>query len=411
MTKILRDKILNLILVLCICLGCVGCAHLVSSRELTPNENSLVESANSFGFKLFQEIAGEEGDKNIFLSPLSISMALEMLYNGAGGTTREAMQTTLGLSGLATQEINESYQSLIELWTGLDQKTKFEIANSIWLRQGYQIEPEFIDSSRTYFDAEIGEIDIRNLSAASEAINAWVKRNTHGKIKRIGVLFGPDTMYVVVNATYFEGTWTYRFEEKRTKDDWFILPDGSKKECKMMHLRGKLQYLHNSNFQAVNLPYGNGYFSMTIFLPNSDKDIDSLIAEFNQENWSQWINSFTETEGRMILEFPKFTLEYEVKLNEALKALGMEVAFDLEAADFSGIVKNPIPPLAIEEVKHKTFVEVNEKGTKAAAVTHAVNPPGPPLPVMRVDRPFVFVIQESHSQTILFIGKIVNPAP
>jgi len=398
-------KILSFALVLLLCIGSTQCASTtVSARELTEAEKALVESDNSFGFKLFQNIAAAEKDKNVFISPLSVSMALGMTLNGAAGSTREAMETTLELSGLTMQEINESYQSLIELLTGLDPKVIFQIANSIWYRQELSFEQDFIDLNKIYFDADVTGLDFGDPDAAN-VINRWVDDNTNGKIEEIvdAEDLAVDVMFLI-NAIYFKGTWTYEFDPASTRDDLFNLPDGSQKACKMMMQEGDFQYFEDSDFQAVDLPYGDGDFSMTIFLPHPQKDVDSLVAELDQDNWNQWIGSFSEEE--LMLEFPKFKLEYELNLNEALEALGMGIAFTPAEADFTRMRKSG--GLWIDEVKHKTFVEVNEQGTEAAAVTSAGMTEFCP-PSMRVDRPFIFVIREHHSETILFMGKIVEP--
>jgi len=402
-------KILNFSLVLLLCIGLTQCTeNPVSpiSRELTLAEKQLVKSDNKFGFKLFKEIIKEEKDKNVFISPLSVSMALGMTYNGANGSTQEAMQATLELSGLTIQEVNESYKSLIELLTGLDPKVQFQIANSIWYRQEFSFEEEFINLCKTYFNALVRGLDFNDPNAA-DTINGWVEENTNGKIKEIvDKPIDPLIVMFLINAIYFKGTWTYEFDEKLTKDDWFYLPDGSRKPCKMMEQRSEYNYFSNPDFQAIDLPYGDGDFSMTIFLPHPQKDIDSLIAEFTEENWDNWINSFSKDSGDIYI--PKFTLEYGIKLNDVLKALGMEIAFDPYRADFTRMYKPG--GIWIDKVKHKTFVKVNEEGTEAAAVTSVemgfVSVSGF---YMRVDRPFVFVIRENKSQTILFMGKIVEP--
>jgi len=401
-------KILNLTLVLLLCIGLMQCTESpVSpiSRELTPAEKQLVKSDNKFGFKLFKEIVKEEGDKNVFISPLSVSMALGMTYNGASGSTQEAMQTTLELNGLTIQEVNESYKSLIELLTGLDPKVQFQIANSIWYRQELSFEEEFINRCKTYFNALVRGLDFNDPNAA-DTINKWVEENTNGRIEEIvDKPINPLIVMFLINAIYFKGTWTYEFDEELTKDDWFYLPDGSRKPCKMMEQRSEYNYFSNADFQAIDLPYGDGDFSMTIFLPHPQKDIDSLIAEFTKENWDNWINSFSKDSGNVYI--PKFTLEYGIKLNDVLKALGMEIAF-CPSADFTRMYKPG--GIWIGKVKHKTFVKVNEEGTEAAAVTsvemRVVSVSGF---YMRVDRPFVFVIRENKSQTILFMGKIVEP--
>ena len=403
---------LNSALLLCICIGFIQCnTRSVSpdpkvSRELTPAERTLVQSDNKFGLKLFKEMIKEEKDKNVFVSPLSVSMALGMTYNGANGETQEAMQKTLELDGLTIQEVNQSYKSLIELLKGLDPKVRFQIANSIWYRQSLTFEEGFINLNKTYFTAEVSGLDFNDPKAV-DIINGWVDKNTNGKIKEIvAPPIDPLTVMFLINAIYFKGFWTYQFDKKLTKDDWFTLPDSSTKPCKMMNQKGEFKYLQNDNFQAIDLPYGDSDFSMTIFLPNPKVDIDSLIGEFNQENWDLWINSFSKRE--VILEFPKFTLEYELKLNDVLKALGMGIAFDPNQADFTKMYKGP-ENAYISKVKHKTYVEVNEEGTEAAAVTSVEMEMTSAPPWMRVDRPFVFVIRENKSRTMLFMGKIVEP--
>jgi serine protease inhibitor len=415
MSKILRETKsvgLNFALLFCICIGLMQCStHSVSpdpkvSRELTPAERTLVQSDNKFGLKLFEEIVKEEKDKNVFISPLSVSMALGMTYNGANGETQEAMQKTLELDGLTIKEVNESYKNLIELLTGLDPKVRFQIANSIWYRQSISAKEEFINLCKKYFDALVTGLNFDD-PAVVDIINAWVKENTNGKITEIvDAPIDPLTVMFLINAIYFKGTWTYQFDKDETKDDWFRLPDGTKKPCKMMEQRGFYKYLESDDFQAVDLPYGDGDFSMTIFLPYWNTNIDSLIAKFDQENLNYWLSCFSSDSGDIYI--PKFTLEYELKLNEALKALGMGIAFTT-AADFSRMYENVT--VWIDEVKHKTFVEVNEEGTEAAAATvvQITYGPGPPGFWMRVDRPFVFVIRENKSQTILFMGKIVEP--
>lgn len=406
------SKVFNCGLLLCLCIGLLQCGtrsaptnHRVS-RDLTAAEKSIVDSDNRFGLKLFSQIIEEEKDKNVFISPLSVSMALGMTYNGANGETQEAMQKTLELDGLTLQEVNESYKSLIELLTGLDPKVRFQIANSIWYRQELSFEKEFIDLNKTYFNAEVKGLNFSDPNAA-KTINGWVDENTNGKIKEIvDDPIDPLLVMFLINAIYFKGTWTYEFDKNLTKDDWFVLPDGSKKACKMMEQEGEFRYFQAADFQAIDLPYGDGDFSMTIFLPCPGKDIDSLIMEFDQKNWDLWMGSFFNQ--KLTLQFPKFVLAYELLLKDVLKKLGMAVAFDPDRADFTKMYKGP-ESLFISKVKHKTFVDVNEEGTEAAAVTSVEIGITSVGNFMRVDRPFVFAIRENKSQTILFMGKIVEP--
>jgi len=332
---------------------------------------------------------------------------LGMTYNGANGETQEAMAEALELSGLTLQEVNESYQSLIELLRGLDPKVQFRIANSIWFRQDREPEKEFIDLCKEYFDALVRSMNFADPNAA-KIINGWVYDNTNGKIEEIvDDPINPLIVMFLINAIYFKGTWTYQFDEESTKDTLFTLPDGTPKPCRMMEQRGFYRYFSNDDFQAVDLPYGDGDFSMTIFLPKPKVEINSLIAEFTPENLSYWLGCFSSDSGDIYI--PKFKLECGPGLNRVLKTMGMEIAFT-DAADFSKMYKGG--GVWIDTVIHKTYVEVNEEGTEAAAVTVVVMIQSTAEPSgfhMRVDRPFIFLIRENVSQTILFIGKIVEP--
>jgi len=379
------------------------------SLDLTAAEKSLLKSDNKFGFKLFQEVVKEEKDKNVFISPLSVSMALGMTYNGANGSTQEAMKSTLELNGLTLPEVNEAYQHLIELLSGLDPNVLFQIANSIWYRQGWTFEEEFIQLNKTYFNALVSGLNFDDPNSA-DVINAWVNENTKGKITEIiNPPIDPSMVMFLINAIYFKGTWTYQFDKNATREWPFLLPDNSTKPCQMMGQESEFPYYENDDFQAVNLPYGKGDYSMIVFLPKWGKNVDSLIAKLRQENFDAWLSEFHSDSGKVCL--PKFTLEYELKLNDALKALGMSIAFDPDQADFTKM--HPGPGLFISEVKHKTFVDVNEEGTEAAAVTSVgialSSYPPPDIFELLADHPFVFVIRENQSGAILFMGKIVEP--
>lgn len=375
-------------------------------RQLSIAEGELVEADNTFAFKLFKEINDQEGDKNIFVSPLSVAMALGMTYNGAAGSTQQAMQEVLELQGMDLQEVNESYRSLIDLLQDLDQQVEFTLANSIWYRNTMTFEQDFIDLNRDYFDAEVTAIDF-SAPSASQTINGWVDEKTNGRIPEIVPQTIPDyiVMYLI-NAIYFKADWTYQFDKSRTSDAPFRLIDGSEVTVDMMEHGGEIpvRYLWNEDLMAVELSYGGDAYVMTILLPYELGNINDVLAGLTQENWSGWLGDLYK--GEVYVRLPRFTLEYELTMNDVLTALGMGVAFS-DTADFT----NMYAPggLYIDEVKHKTFVKVDEEGTEAAAATSVgigvVSAP----PMFVVDRPFVFVLREKLSGTILFMGKVVDP--
>ena len=270
------------------------------------------------------------------------------------------------------------------------------------------VENQFIDLNKNYFDAEVRALDFRKPEAI-RIINSWVNSKTSGKIKDVINYIDESTMLFLINAIYFKSNWTYEFNKNLTKDDYFNLTDGSKLSCKMMNQSGDISYFETSEFQAADLPYSNRQFHMSIFLPKEYISIDSVIATWNPINWKIWVSQFRTTFGNLSL--PKFKLEYRLSLVNTLKSMGMEIAFNPEQADFTNI--NPNDNLFIDEVLHKTYVNVDEEGTEAAAVTAisiGITSIGPSGFVMRVDRPFMFVIWESQSNTILFLGKIVSPS-
>lgn len=376
-------------------------------RALTQTEAQLVSSADKFGLKLFKKVNELEQNKNLFISPLSVSLALGMTLNGANTSTYDSMRNTLELPNISQENINEAYKSLIELLTGIDPKVNFKIANSIFYRNTYTFEKDFIEVNKKYFDALVQGLNFNN-PATVNIINQWVKENTNGKIEKIVDSIENDIVMFLINALYFKGTWKYEFDKKNTKDDWFTQPNGARSTCKMMVQESEFNYLANEDFQAIDLPYGDGAFSMTIFLPKQNRDVNSFIANITESNWNNWLNNFSKQNVKLYL--PKFKLEYEIQMKEVLTALGMGIAFDPYNADFTKLYQGA-ERVYISKVKHKTFVDVYEEGTEAAAVTSVeigITSVGQDI-VMRCDRPFVFVIREKNSNSILFIGKIIKP--
>ncbi len=376
-------------------------------RDLTAAEEELIQSDNAFGLKLFREIdVQEDADANIFISPLSVAMALGMTYNGAAGETQAAMQETLELQGLTIDEVNESYRSLIDLLRNLDPTVEFLLANSIWYREGFPVIQDFLDVNREFFDAEVTGLDFDSPSAAP-TINAWVDEQTNGRITEIvDAPINPLLVMFLINAIYFKGDWTFQFDKDLTSNAPFFLEGGGQVQVPMMRSPGEIEIGHywDGDVEAIDLPYGGKAYSMTIVMPVGDGGLSELVQSLDAGRWAEIIAGLTTVESQVWM--PKYTLEYELELNDVLKALGMEIAFDEFNADFSNISDWL---LYISKVKHKTFVDVNEEGTEAAAVTSVEVGVVSMPPTVVVDRPFVFAIREKFSGTILFMGRILNP--
>ncbi|MDE0299214.1 MAG: serpin family protein [Candidatus Poribacteria bacterium] len=364
---------------------------------------SNVATANtSFGFKLLKDLQKRQPDSNIMISPLSISIALTMTYNGAVGQTQRAMAEVLDIEGLGIDTVNRSNAALRNSLENTDPKVEIAIANSIWSSQGVDFNPGFLDRNREFFEAEIGALNF-NDPQATEIINGWVDTNTNGKINQIVQQIDPATLIFLINAIYFKGSWQKEFDKSATRDGIFHLSDGGQKRVKLMYRKGAYSHLRGENFEAARLPYGEGRVSMYIFLPDRDSNPNDVIEQLNAENWSHWLSQFQDRTDNSEMILPRFKLEYEVRLNEALTALGMGIAF-VAGADFSGMGTQ----LFISEVRHKTIIEVNEEGTEAAAVTAVVGVKSLP-PAFRVDRPFIFAIHDDRTETILFLGIVVEP--
>jgi len=379
-----------------------------SALLLTSQEQSLVQSSNAFGFKFFEEILKESKEKNVFVSPFSVSLALGMTYNGARENTKNQMHTTLEYGGLSLEEINQAYRSLIDLLISIDPSVAMNIANSIWYKDIFDVLDDFIAAAVSFFDAIVEAMDFSDPSAA-DTINSWVEEMTHGKIDKIvDGSISPGTVMFIINAIYFKGKWAKEFNPANTYDQTFYESDTKKISVKMMSVETKLRYLETSEFQTVDLPYGNGYFSMTIFLPKEGINVDEFLANFNDDNWQKWTSSLSLT--NVCLQLPRFEMEFGLSLKEILFALGITDAFSFSKANFSGISAEQI---FVNDVNHKTYVKVNEEGTEATAVTSveiSVTSVQPMDPIhMLVNRPFVLLIHESHSRIVLFIGKVVSP--
>jgi serpin B len=333
-------------------------------------------------------------------------MALGMAMTGAAGTTYDEMRATLGFGATSTEnEIGESYRSLITLLRGLDPAVDFRLANSIWYRSGFTVDAGYLDRGRSWFDARISALDFASPSAVP-TINDWVSAATAGRIPTILDGIEDDQVMFLINAIYFKGSWRTRFDPSRTVTAPFHAVGGDQ-SAKQMRREGTIRWLRTPDFEAVDLPYGNAAYSMTVVLPNPGRSVEEVAASLQGSAWSTWMGQFGDAEVELAL--PRFKLEWERKLIPDLQALHMRAAFVDGGADFSRM-SAPSTQLFISLVKQKTYVDVNEEGTEAAAVTN-VGISVTSLPVRRpfvVDRPFIIVLRERLSGTILFMGKIVR---
>ena len=377
--------------------------------ELDEKSAQLIEAENEFGFELYQHVfSSETKHDNIMVSPLSVSLALAMTYNGANGETKTAMEKTLKVYGLTPDEINKSYQTLVKALKNLDKKVILEIANAIFYREGFQVEKDFVSINNNYYDAKVSALDFGSPNAV-KTINNWVADKTNDKIETILDNITSEQVMFLLNAIYFKGPWKSKFEKKNTVKNDFHLENGSTVQVDFMQQTNTALFASNELFSAIRLPYGQGNFNMYVFLPHTEKTLQDITDNLNKDNWETWMENFSEQ--NVNIQFPKFKYEYEIKLNDVLSEMGMELAFSRYNADFTGINRNG--HLYIDYVKHKSFIEVDEEGTEAAAVTvvaidYTSVGPGGNIPFI-VNRPFMYAITEKSTGAVLFMGTVKNP--
>jgi serpin B len=377
--------------------------------NLDEKSAQLIEADNTFGLELFQQIRNESTEENIMISPLSISVAFAMAYNGADGKTKTEMENAMKLNGLSPEQINNSYKMLINALQSLDKEVVFELANAIYYADEFQVKPDFLNINKTVYDAEVEKLNF-NSQAAVDRINNWVAGKTHDKITKIIENLSPLDRMVLLNAVYFNGIWTNKFDENSTHNLTFTKIDGTTIEVPMMQKEEKLEYLSNSMFSAVKMPYGNGQYNMLVLLPASGKNSPDVIKSLSISEWKNKLSQF-ETKDHVVVTMPRFKFAFEIKLNNVLKKMGMNKAFEPFVADFSKISDTD---LYISSAMHKSFIDVNENGTEAAAVTaitFTTTSAGnePPKTIFYVDKPFVFAITEKDTDAILFIGEVNHP--
>jgi len=370
----------------------------------------LIQADNALGFGLFKQVCDLSEKENIMISPLSVSYALGMTYNGAAGSTLDAFNEVLHFGDLSSEEVNESYKDLMEQMLNLDEKVEFSIANSIWYRLGFEVLSEFIQTNEEYFDAAVKEVDFSD-PLTLDLINGWIEDKTRDRIQdMLDYIPGNAVMYLI-NAIYFNAPWKYEFDKSEGYQGDFYLEDGNRHTADYMRVSGNYQYTTNKDFTAVELPYGDSAFSMVVMLPPPGNQVSDLITSMDVGKWNAGFENSIYTGVQ--IDLPKFKYEFRELLNEPLTQLGLGVAFEPGLADFSRIT--PTQDLWISRVIHQTFIDVQEEGTEAAAATivemlERSSPGGGGVAIpFKADRPFLYLIKENSTGAIVFMGKVGKP--
>lgn len=381
-------------------------------RVLQEHEVQTVQASSDFAMDLFQQLnKGEEA--NQFYSPYSIHLALSMAMNGNDGEALKEYLDVLRFDGQSKEEANLGAKELTEFLLQVDPKVKMAIANAIWYRQDYQVKVPFKNTVQQYYNAEIAGIDVFDPRSVN-IINGWIERQTEGLIKDMLDQVRPDAVMYLVNAIYYKADWKFRFDPARTQKESFYVSPGHEVKVDMMSFKeaAPIKAFQGENFQYLEIPYSTGQYSMGILLPDGH-DLEGTADHLTAENLTLWRNGAGER--NVLLKMPKFKLQHKIEnLKEDLIDMGLEIPFDFDPRNFTLLFDNPTDLLKISRVIHDAVIEVDEKGSEAAAATvvEAVElvsmPTGPQ--VITLDRPFVFFIQEKHSGALLFMGKLSDPS-
>jgi len=378
-------------------------------REISATEESIITSSNDFSFDILTRINEETPDKNLFISPLSISTALSMLVNGAKGETKEGILNSIHQSGLTDEEINGAYKSLSDFLTNLDPKVLMKLANSNWYHDELNVKNGFKSILLEYYDAEIKATDFSN-PEIHNVVNKWIEEKTEGKIKDMLEQLPSNTVMLLVNAIYMKAMWQYEFDEDLTQKRDFYLSSGNSVKSDMMFSEGVKVNLHSDNeVKFVEIPYGNGQFTFTILMPSESDQLDDFIVNLSSDQLNRYLSKADTTTAQLYL--PKFKVEFGLSLKTILSQMGMVSSFF--KGDFSNLFEESLN-LVVDDVIHKAFIELDEKGTEAAAATVVIIANlsaggGGSKPTIFIDKPFAFFIREKHSNTILFAGKLLDP--
>ena len=396
---------------LCLLLGFILGSSACRTTAMDTNLAELAAANNSFAFKLLKQLSAAHPRTTIFVSPYSAATALQMAANGAVGETRTEMERALEIKGIPLPKINEASKAAASLLDSSSTNVILTTANALWYREGAGLKPGFLNANQQFFSSTVKALDFRNAPAAEAAINQWASDQTHGRITGIanGLVDPTYTDLVLANAIYFKGRWLDPFDKALTKERPFHPAVGAAKDRPAMEMSKKFDYRKGTEYQAVRIPYMGYNLAMYVFLPDPGSSPEKLLKIMNGDNWRRvTIPGFDHRQGRLVL--PKFKLENTLELKTPLIALGMRQAFDSKKANFSEMFADSHH---LSDVRQKAFVEVNEEGTEAAAVTALAVPASsalildPPKPFeMIVDRPFLFAIVDARTGMILFMGLV-----
>lgn len=382
--------------------------------KLSAAEKELVTNCNDFSFNLLAQVANTEDQENVILSPLSASVLLGMVMNGADGETLAQIRDVLGFADDASiEEINAYYRQLMDALPALDKYSKVALANGIWVREDFPVRETFVSACKDNFDAEAKNVKSFTDQKVLDEINRFAAQHTNKRIKEIVTrdMVNEQTIMALLNAVYFKAQWEKSFKKSDTKRKTFTTLNGQEIQTDMMYQSEDIKYGEDEDYQIVELPYKGGKYCADIVLPAQGIDIRTWAKGLTAERWSQMVPTYSE---EVELTIPKFSLNYERELKKDLQALGMTDAFDAEwKANFTRMVEPNLGGLYVwlDMVKQKAFMQVDEEGTEAAAVT---------VGLMKcyataaghqfiADRPYLFVIREKDYGTILFAAIIGHP--
>jgi serpin B len=381
--------------------------------EVDPRRDAIIEANNRFAFDLYKRLrekSGSQSHGNLFFSPCGISTGLAMVYAGARGQTAEEMAKTLHFA-MPQADMAAAFQSLLATFPAANQRgCLLTTANRLWGQKGYGFRDAFLAITRNGFGAELAEVDFARPDAVCRAINAWADEKTAGQIKQI---VGPDTIndrlrFVLTNAVYFKGEWAEKFKKARTQAGPFHIGD-EKVDVPMMHQVAACRYGVVDNIQILEKAYCGGKIAMMILLPGKEPGamaaLEGLLSAEKVKQWSR--SSLTEFKVKVEVYLPRFKVETDFAINDLLPSMGMSRVFQADQADLSGI-NGGREPLWLGSALHRAVVEVDEEGTKAAAVTAGMGAFGGPL-IFRADRPFIFLIRDTRTGAILFLGRLMKP--